>query len=205
MNPSNEEFYTEVITFKEDESDIELRNQWRFFLGQTMTLGLEAAYWKWKWDVVEGLNYKGSNLGGNWESDFISLKAGVSQRFLGKLLLAVQLQGRQGENKSTIDGSHEAITARYLAGNVGFELFLSEDVTVRGGYQNSNYDKDIDGPTSLTKSHNVSAGLSWLPRGGLLQLSGAVTYGNTRPWDDEATLLRDKNETSYLFGFRMLL
>ncbi len=202
-NPSNENFSAEATTFSEEKSDFELTNQWRFYLSSDMLLGLEASYSKSKWDVVEGLNFKGSNLNGNWETTSFTMKAGISQRIFKNILVGLQLNAQQAKSETSPDP--EEATSRRLTGNIGFEYFISEAVILRGGFQKCSYDRNIDEPVSLSQSHLITAGLSWVPRGGLFQINSAFSVGQSRPYNDYATMLRDIDEVSYLIGFRMLL
>lgn len=205
-NPSQSNYFDDVETFHEEEFEMELLTRWRFKLGGRTILGLEGAYRQWEYDVVEGLNFKGSNHAGSWDYKVLSIGAGMSRSFNeGRLLAAVQVRGLRGEWTSDEEMTHEGGTAQQGSVSAAVEYFVSEDVVIRWGVSAASRDQDVDAPLTLALGWGGSGGITWVPWGGMIQLNGAVRYSEKDPWHEDAGDLEGGSQTSYLLGLRLLL
>ncbi len=205
-NPSREIYLREnLITFHEEESDADVTARLRLQLGGAL-LGLEGSVRTWEWEVVEGTNFKGSNRGGRWASDELSLGAGLSLPLLeNTLVAAVQVRGTQEDWESREGLVLQEATARYATAGAGLELFVREDLVLRGGVWASSLDRDTDEPLSLSHRRGMAGGFSWLPSGGTMQFHGSLRLIKEDPWDEDAGSLEEIDGTSFLLGMRMLL
>jgi hypothetical protein len=204
-NPSNDDLLTEAITFSEKESDVFATTFWRIYPGGGLTLGALAEFRQWEYDVVEGLNFKGSNREGKWSRDAITFGIGASYRVNTRFMIATQATAVQTEWTTENDGIGLEGTAVYASVTGACEYFLADEIAVRGGIQIASDDSNNDEANSLSLIQNTNIGVSWLPRGGMFQVNGALKFGRSRPWDEDANVLHDKDETQYLFSLRMLL
>jgi hypothetical protein len=201
-NASQTIYLDDVVTFHEDETDARLLTRWRLLLGGQHTLALEAGYRKWKYDTIEGINFKGSIRAGQWDTDLLSLSAGGSYYFLGgRLLAALQAEGVTGDTES--DGSKQTVLYGAITG--GLEYFVLEHFVVRGGLTFASRDRDVDAPLTLSLGRSLSGGLSWLPLGGTVQVHGGVRLSRVEPWSDQADHLEVEDDTRYVLSLRMLL
>lgn len=204
-NPSRNNYFDEVITFEESESESEILTQWRLHLGETM-LAAEGGYRSWESEVREGINFKGSRREGASEETGFTLAAGASQRLLAGRLL-VGAEGRVSQSDWEVTTPTDVTDATSQTGSIraGVEYFLKASVALRGGIFYGATDRDIDAPESLARLQGVTGGFSWLPGGGLVQVHGSVGFLRQEPWDDDAVDIEEVDETSYRLGLRLLL
>ncbi len=196
---------SEVVTFSEDESDADVTGRVQLRLAR-LEIGAEGSYRSWEWDVVEGLNFKGSNREGSRSSDVLRLAAGASTHLLGgRLLAGVQGEVLQDDWETTEGLESSSGTGRYATLGVGAETFVNPEVALRGGAWLTSEDGDIDAPLTLSKGKGFSGGASWLPRGGTVQIHGSLRHTTAEPEKGGATGADEKDETSFLVGLRLLL
>ncbi len=204
-NPSRSNYFEDVATFEESESESEILTQWRLHLGETM-LSAEGAYRSWETEVREGINFKGSRREGASEESGVTFAAGASHRlFAGRLLVGAE--GRVSQSDWEVSTATDYTEATSQTGSIraGVEYFLGAAVAIRGGAFYGATDRDIDAPESLARLQGVTGGFSWLPSGGLVQVHGSLGYLRQEPWDDDAGDIEEIEETSYRLGLRLLL
>jgi len=205
-NPSKDLFRrVGLVTFREEESDAEVAGRARLDKG-SLTFGLEASYHTWEWSAVETSNFKGSNRAGSLSSDALQVAAGVSSRWLqGRLLLAVQ--GEVGEEDWEESEALQTLsgTARHGTLGAGAELFVHQDVVLRGGLWFTSQDGDVNEPLTLSRGRGLAAGASWLPRGGTVQIHGTLRQMKTEPEEPKAARVDEKDEISFLLGMRIMI
>jgi hypothetical protein len=206
LNPSNELFHAELTTFYEQESEVEILSRWRFGIGSGTFLGLEGSYRDFELDVDEGVNFKGSQRAGAWSQSVLGVGAGVSQSLMnGRILLVLEARGLRGDSKAAEEGILTEETWQDALLSAGLEYFPRADLALRCGVAARSFDGDVDGPTSLALLKGASGGVSWLPRGGTIQVHGALRYSRQEPWDTDAADLADEDDLTYLLGLRLLL
>jgi len=206
-NPSHVNYSAEdITTFHETETDTDLQTRWRLHLGGGMILGLEAGMETWEIEVVEGTNYKGSQRSGAWTRDVQRGGAALSQRLLDRrLLVAIQAVGLRADLEASDELGRTEQTMEGAKATAGIEYFYREDLAFRSGFYLSSVDRDTDAPLSISNGHGFHLGMSWLPRGGTIQVHGAVSQSWEEPEDNTAPDVEDQDETSFLVGMRLLL
>ncbi len=204
-NPSHTNFFSESTTFSETESKTEFLSRWRLELGSTI-FGLEGALSSWETDVQEGINFKGSLREGATKEDGLHFAAGASQWLLsGRLLAGVQGRVTQTDWEWSVPTDSDQGTSQGASFSAGFEYFATPTVVLRGGFSYAADDRDIDASQSLIRAQGVTGGISWLPRGGLIQVHSALRFTKQEPWDKDATQIEEWDETTYLIGLRLLM
>lgn len=206
QNPSHTDYEDEAVTFREEESAFEVATRWRLYLGDRSILGASVSYRDWAHDVYEGVNYKGSESEGLWSDETMAVAVGFSQLLLRERLL-VSLDGRllQTDWVAADVLERDEATARNVLLGMGLEFFARSDLALRGGFGVGSSDRDIDAPLTMRTLQSVSGGISWLPRGGLIQLTGAIRITRWEPVEEEATDLESEEEMSFALGLRLLL
>jgi hypothetical protein len=205
-NPSRENYFDSAITFREEDAALEIASRWRFHLKPGTILGAEVSYRDWDMLVTEGVNFKGSREAGRWKDEAFSAGVGLSHLMLHeRLLAAVEVRARQGEWSAEDQLSSSAATSRALCLGLAAEYFVGEAIAIRAGVSGGTYDQDIDAPLTMRVCRTGSAGMSWLPRGGLVQIHGAIRYTRWEPSDAEAVDLETEDETSYTVSLRLLM
>ncbi len=206
MNPSKSTYFDNVGTFCEEVTDAELSTRWRFRLGGGMVLGLAGGYWDYEREIQEGVNQKGSDRAGRCSSDGLSAGVGISRSFMtDRLLVAIQARGSQGDLEIVEEKIGTTGTTRDVRVSVGAEYFPATEFALRLGLQGGSRDRDIDAPLTLSLVSGITGGISWLPRGGTVQVHGALTYMRQERWNERAVDLEDTDDLSYLVGLRLLL
>jgi len=206
-NASGTNYFTEAVTFAEKESDWDLTTRWRARDRRGMTVGVEAGYRSWDHEVREGDEFKGSLRAGEAEKKVFNAGAGISRRVLGnRVLVGLEAHGAF-EDWVEVDGLSrrtEGAARRLLAG-AGFEAFASDRLVVRGGFSLVSDDADVDAPATLRTGHVLSAGLAWVPRGGLIQIQAGMRQERLTPDAETAPDVDQTDETQFLLGLRWLL
>ncbi len=205
-NPSKELFRRPGLsTFREEETDADVAGRARLDVGR-LTVGIEASYRTWEWSAIEASNFKGSNRAGSLSSDALQAAAGVSTRLLqGRMLAAVQGEVGQEDWEEAQSLETRSGTARHGTLGAGLELFVYQDVVLRGGFWLTSQDGDVNEPLTLSRGRGLSAGASWLPRGGTVQLHGGLRHTKTKPDEEGSARVDDKSELSFLLGLRILI
>jgi hypothetical protein len=206
-NPSGTNYFADAVTFAEQESDWDLTTRWRAHGGHGLTLGAEAGYRSWDHEVREGAEFKGSLRAGEAEKKAFIAGAGISRRVLAdRVLVGLEAHGTF-EDWMLVDasGRRSEGTARRVSMGPGFEVFASDRLVLRGGFSLVGDDANVDAPATLRTGHVVSAGLAWVPRGGLIQIQAAVRQERLVPDAETAADLDQVDDTQYLFGLRWLL
>jgi len=205
QNPSQTDYFGEAVTFWEDERDLEIETRWRVRPNRRMVLGFSGAYRDEERMVIEAVNFKGSLRAGTSAVTSISTGAGLSVRLMdGRLLGIVEGRGEMRDWTSGEAGEFREGTARSLLGGVGLEYFLGPTVLVRGGLSLGSRDQDVDEPLTLAMTQAFSGGLSWLGRGGLIQVHAGIRYERFDRKDSQALAVADGNAISYALGLRLL-
>jgi hypothetical protein len=206
QNPSHTDFYTESVTFDEQESSLGISTRWRLYVGSGSIVGVEAAYRSEELDVEEGINYKGSMREGRAANDSFDAGVGLSHRlFRGRLLAAVEARAAfQDWETRQVAGVLEKGTARTVGATGALEYFASNRVMVRAGLHLESQDQDVDAPLTLSVRDAVSAGLSYVPSGGLFQIHAALRFDHTRPSDEAATQVSESTVVNYTLVARLL-
>jgi hypothetical protein len=207
QNPSHTRYSKEAITFNESESDFGVLTRWRWYAGGDRLVGLEAGIQSGEFEVVEGVNFKGSERAGRSSADTYHAGVGASQRLMhGRLLMA--LEGRallEDWETEDLESGADLGSARALVAGASLEYFASNSVLVRGGFQVASRDSDVDRPSTLSLEEVVSGGLSWLPQGGLIQVHAALRVERSRAKNDAAAdLLPETTLASYSVAARLL-
>ncbi|MBD3237265.1 MAG: hypothetical protein GF330_11210 [Candidatus Eisenbacteria bacterium] len=206
QNPSQEDFTDEAVTFREEESALEIATKWRLHLGPHSILGASADYQDREHDVNAGVNYQGSEEQGFRSDERLSAALGFSQLLLDdRILLAVDGRVSQTDWVAADALARSEATARNLLVGMGLEFFARSDLALRAGAGAGSQDRDVDAPLTMRTLRTISAGLSWMPRGGLVQLSGAVRFTRWEPAEEEAVDLESEEETSFALGLRLLM
>jgi hypothetical protein len=206
QNPSHTDFYTESVTFHEQESSRGVATRWRLHLGPGSIVGVDAAYRSEELDVQEGINYKGSMREGRSADDSFDAGVGASQRiFGGRLLAALEARAAfQDWETRQVAGVLEKGTARTFGATGALEYFVSSRVMVRAGLHLESQDLNIDAPLTLSVQDAVSGGISYAPLGGLVQVHGALRFERSRPSDETATQVPETTVVSYTVVARLL-
>lgn len=206
-NPSGTNYFADAITFAEQESDWDMATRWRAYGGHGMTLGAEAGYRSWDHEVREGDEFKGSLRAGEAETQAFTAGAGISRRVLAdRVLVGLEARGTF-EDWVLVDASQRRTegSARRVSVGPGFEFFAGERLVLRGGIRLLSDDANVDEPATLRTGHVISAGLAWVPRGGLIQIQAAVQQERLVPDAETATDLDKVDDTQFLLGLRWLL
>jgi hypothetical protein len=207
LNPSGTNYVTEAISFFEEESDWDVTTRWRLHGASESLLGVEARYRGWSHRVEEGREFKGTLRAGFAERKILSVGLGASRRILGSRLL-VALEGRAEMENWTDEDQNRLRTegkARVYTAGSGIEFFASDRLMLRAGVGLFSDDRNTDEPLSLRTGQRIGGGISWVPRGGLVQIQGAVEYRHGAPKDAQATALEESTESQYTVGLRWLL
>ncbi len=206
MNPSKSRFIGEAVTFSEEESEFELESRWRVHPAAGTVAGVSATYRSWDSRIEDGVNFKGSEEQGARESRQFTLGVGAQKRLLGgRLSAALEARAGLGNSKTQLPLEEtDGDTRSWLAG-CGVEYFASRHVVLRAGLSMDGYDRDVDEPLTLLRGRTVSGGVAWVPRGGLIQVQGAIQHRRTEPADDQATGLEEGDQIRYTVGLRALL
>lgn len=206
QNPSHTLYETEAITFSESESRSEIGTLWRWHLDPRTVLGLGALYLVGDQEVIEAVNFKGSQREGRAASDAFGAAAGLSRRFFsGRLLATIEgaLSLESWEFEEGNAGLQEG-TARAFSGLAGLEYFVGPGVLLRAGGRWTSADLDVDQPFTLATGRAVTGGFSWLPSGGLVQIHGAVRFERSEPDDPAVDTLPERTTVSYSLAARLL-
>jgi hypothetical protein len=206
-NPSGTNYSAEAISFFEEESDWDVKTLWRAHGSGGMTVAAEAGYRAWDHRVDEGTEFKGSLRAGRAQRKIYSLGAGASRRVLaGRVLLA--LEGRGAIEDWVMEEPQPAAadgTSRRASVGAGLEFFATDRLMLRGGFSLFSEDQNIDRPVTLRTGNALSGGLSWVPRGGLLQVQAGVRHERAVPKEEISTNLEKTDETQFALGLRWLL
>jgi hypothetical protein len=206
-NPSGMKYSISAVTFFEEESDWDLVTQWRWHPAGGNLLAAEAGYRAWDHRVDEGSEFKGSLRAGHASQKTFTFGVGVSRRvFADRVLFALEGRGAiqnwvmEEPSQASADG-----TSRQASVGAGFEFFASDRLMLRGGVSLLSDDQNTDQPATLRTGHALSGGLSWVPRGGLLQAQAAVRLERLVPQGQADASLDEATETQFAVGLRLLL
>jgi len=204
-NASRSTFRTQAVTFWEEEADLLLATRWRLHADARTILGLEAGYRDRDQSVVEGINYKGSLRQGAADESQVMAGAALSRRILRDRVMAV-VEGRasSSDREWGTDGDLRTATARWAQAAIGFEFSAAPAVLLRGAVYAASEDEDIDAPLTLTATRGVTGGISWLPRGGLIQVHAALQYQKIDREENAALDLEAGEGLGFSLGMRML-
>jgi hypothetical protein len=206
-NPSGTNYFADAVTFAEQESDWDLTTRWRVRGSHAMTLAAEAGYRSWDHQVREGDEFKGSLRAGEAEKKVFTAGAGISRRLMrDRVLVGLEAHGAFEDwvEVEALERRSEG-TARRVSVGPGFEFFAGERLILRGGFSLLSDDANVDQPATLRTGHVLSAGLAWVPRGGLIQVQAAVRQERLTPDAETATDLEKVDDTQFLVGLRWLL
>ena len=170
-------------------------------------MAAEAGYRAWNHRVDEGSEFKGSLRAGHAQRKIDSLGAGVSRRVLDRRVL-LALEGRGAiEDWVMEDPQQKAAegTSRRASVGAGLEFFATDRLMLRGGFSLFSEDQDLDRPVTLRTGRALSGGLSWVPRGGLLQVQAGIRHERAVPQDEVSSNLEKTDETQFALGLRWLL
>ena len=204
-NGSRENFALETTSFLEEEESTTYGTRWFYELGATWRLGGLLSGASGSTLVTEGVNFKGSRRAGETDFDSRRLGAGASGLFLDRRLQAgVEAYLERGDLtessvRAAVDRSWQTRSLR-----VGAEMFWTKSFVVRGGLVTEDLDLDVDRPASRHRGFLYTLGASYLPRGGLWQLDGALGLERRRraQEDNEESVLED---VFWSFGVRHIL
>lgn len=205
-NPSNTVYLTDAVTFSETESLVELTSLWRYHLDSNSMFGIQGTFRDWDHEVVEGINFKGSNEPGKWSQRTYELGVGYGRELIaGRLMATLEARGRISDWSITEELSKQEATGQTVAAGIGLEYFARSDVALRTGFSLGSNDDDADAPLTLQMRRSVSGGVSWLPRGGLVQAQAGVMYSRWVPKDEADSNVSSEDRTSYILSLRLLL
>jgi len=204
-NPSRTNYRDEAVTFWEKGSDWQASTCWRWHMNSATILGFEAGFRQFEHEVEEGINYKGSLRAGRTERKTFSAGFGASRLLLqDRLLAAAEAHGILGTRQWDDDGTPLEADERDVQAAIGLEYFAARSVVLRGAVYSGTEDEDVDAPLSMNKVSGVSAGASWLPRGGTIQFHAALRYERISRDAPEALSLEKGNGLGYSIGMRLL-
>jgi len=110
---------------------------------------------------------------------------------------------REVQDNRLVDGNLET-TAQSLLGRVGAEYFLTNRFIIRGGYVRSAWDTDLDAPRTLLIGDEMTIGVGYSARGGLIQFDAALRLLDYVP-DYEGDPRLEQSCAGFSLGARFLL
>jgi len=204
QNPGGTNYFLDAVTFAEEEGDREIAARGRLYLGDAVC-GAEASYRDWDFEVVEGTNFKGSESAAKRSDQALEGRAGVSAPLIGRRLVAcLETRLVQADWEAREDGLRTAATRGLAMVQAGAEYFLNERLALRAGVGMGSEDRDLDAPLTRRSLRALSGGFSWMPRGGLVQVHGALSQVLREPEDADSPLIKEQ-ETGFALSLRLLL
>lgn len=173
-NGSQENFYLETTSFVEEEDRTTFGTRWLLRLQDRWRVGASITGLDGSSLVREGVNFKGSRRSVDAEFDWLSFGGGIGGTFFDRRLQA-GVEGFLVRGTRTDIGVSER-TWQDRRAHAGLEFFWTQNFVVRGGVVGQDQDLDVDRPASRQRGFIYTFGASYLPRGGLWQLDGAVNF-----------------------------
>ncbi|MBU1700512.1 MAG: hypothetical protein KJ970_02905 [Candidatus Eisenbacteria bacterium] len=204
-NGGRQNFQIETTSFIENEDYRILGTRWLYKLKDRYRLGASITQESRSWRVEEGVNFKGTRRAEDVESDAVRLGLGASATFLrDRVQVGIEGYLERGdmtsrEMRDVADRSWEDLSVR-----LGGEVFWKRNLVLRAGAIFESLDLDVDLPATRQNGTLYTVGASYLPRGGLFQLDGAIGLAQRRESleGDEQKLLE---ELTWSLGLRYIL
>jgi hypothetical protein len=206
-NPSRANYLVRIPTFEETERDLGAEGRVLYQLLASTRLAGYGSYQKLHNKVTEDPsgNFPGSRRQQDNELKGWRLGGGVGFSLLGRrLTLGVEGfgEGRTLNSKLATDGAETK--ARTFAVHAGAEWLLPSRIAIRGGVTRGAYDENLDQPLSLYTSNGLSAGLGYVPLGGIFSLDAAYRFLHQKP-DFQGGSDRTTDVQELTFAARFLL
>lgn len=197
-NPSRTTFRVEIPTFEEEERVLSAGARGIYKLSSVLNLGFGGSYHTLDTRVTESpqSNFHGSRAEEDSEESGWRVGGGISSVLLNqRLRLGAEAFALQSTFNVKRARSETESDSRGYQINCGGELLLPSRWAVRGGFARTSLDEDVDQPLSLYVGNAFTAGIGYVPKGGIVSIDAALRVMRERPdFEGGADRERDGHE-----------
>jgi hypothetical protein len=205
QNPGRRNLLLKVGTFSERVRSVEMGTRWELRPQESITLAAEGDILRSDTKVKEGFNFKGSRRAEDSKERVTRGGAGISYQIPSKRArVGVEGWYLRDSFENVLPGELSKVVGRSLELRTGVEYFVTNQIALRGGLDQSAVDTDLDAPDTFGIGDGFTFGAGYLPRGGLYRLDAAVRVSKVLP--DYAGAERSETRRTFVsLGARFLL